>query len=404
MRLGLGAFRPCNVPTMRPVLVSCCAITKRASLGSKWAEYQGCKNWEGLLDPLDEKLRAEILRYGRFVQATYKAFNFDPSSSDYATCRYERDELLTLSGLDECGYVTTKNLQATSGIPVPRWIDRAPTWLTKQSSWIGYVAVTEDKKEISRLGRRDVVIAYRGTVTCLEWLENLRSMLTPLPSTSSDCGGPMVESGFWSLFTSGDDTCPSLRDSVREEVARLLEEYRGEPLSITVTGHSLGAALAILTAHDIKTTFRHGPPVTVVSFGGPRVGNGSFRRHLDRLGSKVLRIVNTNDVVTKVPGIVLEDDVAMPKDLPRTALPTWLHKTWVYADVGRELRVSTADSPFISSHVGNVAMCHELEVYLHLVNGFLSSGSPFRPMAKCEFLKKCHLRATIAKREKALVR
>jgi len=55
----------------------------RQKLGSKWREYQGLKNWEGLLDPLDENLRREIVKYSEFVQASYSAFEFNPQSENY---------------------------------------------------------------------------------------------------------------------------------------------------------------------------------------------------------------------------------------------------------------------------------------------------------------------------------
>ncbi|VVB03386.1 unnamed protein product [Arabis nemorensis] len=351
-------------------------------LGRKWKEYQGLQNWEGLLDPLDENLRREILRYGQFVESAYQSFDFDPSSSTYATCRFPRSTLLDRSGLPNSGYRLTKNLRATSGINLPRWIEKAPSWMATQSSWIGYVAVCQDKEEISRLGRRDVVISFRGTATCLEWLENLRATLTHLPDgpTGPSNSVPMVESGFLSLYTSG---AHSLRDMVREEISRLLQSYGDEPLSLTITGHSLGAAIATLAAYDIKTTFKRAPMVTVISFGGPRVGNRSFRRLLEKQGTKVLRIVNSDDVITKVPGVVLEqeDNVKMTASI----MPSWIQRRveetpWAYAEVGKELRLSSRDSPYVNSI--NVATCHELKTYLHLVNGFVSSTCPFRETAR----------------------
>jgi len=188
-------------------------------LGRRWAEYQGLNNWTGLLDPLDPALRSEILRYGEFVQAAYTCFDCDPSSPTYATCRYPKLSLLSDSGLPFTGYRVTRNLHASSGARLPRWADDiGPEWVTRQSSWIGYVAVCNDEDEIARLGRRDVVIAYRGTVTCMEWLENLRTTLTHLPSSATSresSPDPMVERGFWSLFTSCSLSYRSLRDQVR---------------------------------------------------------------------------------------------------------------------------------------------------------------------------------------------
>ncbi|XVF79754.1 hypothetical protein PTKIN_Ptkin15bG0015000 [Pterospermum kingtungense] len=361
--------------------------SKAVKLGDRWKEYQGIRDWEGLLDPLDENLRGEILRYGYFVEAAYRSFEFDSSIPTYGTCRYPKSTLLDRSGIPDTGYRLTRNLRATSGIQLPRWIEKAPSWVGTQSSWIGYVAVCQDKEEIARLGRRDVVIAFRGTATGLEWLENLRATLTPLPNAGSnpspDGSEPMVESGFLSLYTSGTPESPSLQELVRREVSRLLQTYGDEPLSLTITGHSLGAALAILTAYDIKTTLKRAPMVTVMSFGGPRVGNRSFRCQLEKQGTKVLRIVNSDDLITKVPGFVLEEDdnVLKNRNVPVAGLPCWIQKRvedtqWVYSEVGRELRLRSRDSPYLNST--NFATCHDLKTYLHLVNGFVSSTCPFR--------------------------
>ncbi|XP_012083706.2 phospholipase A(1) DAD1, chloroplastic, partial [Jatropha curcas] len=110
-----------------PVHLICHLATNySAKLGKKWQEYQGINNWEGLLDPLDDKLRREILRYGQFVEAAYRSFDFDPSSPTYATSKFPRNSLLSRSGIGQTGYRMTKNLRATCGLQLPRWIDRAP--------------------------------------------------------------------------------------------------------------------------------------------------------------------------------------------------------------------------------------------------------------------------------------
>ncbi|KAG8391516.1 hypothetical protein BUALT_Bualt01G0195800 [Buddleja alternifolia] len=376
-------------------------VSKATKLRDKWMEFQGVKNWEGLLDPLDDGLRDEILRYGEFVEAAYRCFDFDTSSPGYATSLYGKESMLTHCGLGKTGYKVTKSLHATCGVHLPSWADdRVPSWVSTRSSWIGYVAVCNDKNEIARLGRRDVVIAYRGTATCMEWLENLRATLTCLPSDmagkretlphqhnnvdsiydhkkTTDCD-TMVQSGFLSLYTSSSGTRPSLQDSIRDEINKILQKYADEPLSITVTGHSLGAALATLTAHDITTTFKHAPLVTVVSFGGPRVGNKNFQRELEKSGTKVLRIVNSDDPITRVPGFVLKDKKSTQVDVQTEAgLSNWLWRRvedtqFVYAEIGKELRVSSRDCPDLIN--GNVAACHDLKTYLHLVDSFVSSN------------------------------
>ncbi|KAK7295289.1 hypothetical protein RJT34_18195 [Clitoria ternatea] len=382
-----------NFPSMQ-------SYQKTEKLGKRWKEYQGMSNWDGLLDPLDENLRAEILRYGHFVEAAYKSFEFDPSSPNYANSRFPKTTLFERCGLPNTGYKVTKHLRATSGIQLPSWVRKAPTWVATQSSYVGYVAVCDNKEKIKRLGRRDVVVAFRGTTTCLEWLENFRASLTNLPFPCSskrafedndirDGSRAMVESGFLSLYTSSiptNSSSMSLQEMMKLEISRILETYNDEssPLSLTVTGHSLGAALATLTAYDIKTAFPK-LPVTVISFGGPRVGDRSFRCQLERQGTKVLRIVNSDDVITKVPGFVFDDDVVSDQGVHVAGVPSWIQKRveeapWVYSEVGRELRLCSRDSPYLGNT--NVATCHELNTYLHLVDGFVSSACPFRASAK----------------------
>ncbi|XP_020585006.1 phospholipase A(1) DAD1, chloroplastic-like [Phalaenopsis equestris] len=339
------------------------ASSASVRIGKRWTEFQGANNWDGLLDPLHPILRSEILRYGSFVQAAYSSCDLDPTSPTYASCRFPKHSLLRLSGLPFSGYRVTRNLHATSGSRLPHWAATAsPASLSLQSSWIGFIAVCHDKHELARLGRREIIIALRGTVTALEWLDNFRATLTHLTPSSSptqvrDQPEPKVQRGFWSLFTSSSTAHHSLRNQIREEIRRLLDQYGYHKTSITITGHSLGAALAVLTANDLSAMLGpSGPMVTVVSFGGPRVGNASFRRRVEKLGCRVLRIVNTSDVITKVPGFVDGKE-------KEGVIKKWLiSKTgWVYADIGRELRVSGRQS-------GNVAACHDLSHYLQLVN------------------------------------
>ncbi|KAF3786324.1 hypothetical protein EJ110_NYTH25676 [Nymphaea thermarum] len=53
---------------------------------------------------------------------------------------------------------------------------RSRAWSTK-TNWMGYVAVCYDPDEIKRLGRRDIVIAWRGTVTRMGWVEDFQAAL-----------------------------------------------------------------------------------------------------------------------------------------------------------------------------------------------------------------------------------
>ncbi|KAL3499678.1 hypothetical protein ACH5RR_038771 [Cinchona calisaya] len=361
----------------------------RNNLGSRWREYHGCNNWDGLLDPLDENLRREVVRYGEFVQAAYHCFHSNPamSADEAPSTRHV--------ALPDRSYRVTKSLYATSSIGLPKWVDDvAPDlgWMTQRSSWIGYVAVCDDRREIQRVGRRDIVIALRGTATCLEWAENMRDVLVQIPgeNDSTKTGQPKVECGFLSLYKTPGAYVPSLAQSVVEEIQRLIEQYKGETLSITVTGHSLGAALALLVANELSTCAPNVPPVAVFSFGGPRVGNRGFADQINANNVKVLRIVNNQDVITKIPGMFVSEK--LDKKLRESGAAAGALNAldnimpWAYSHVGTELRVDTKMSPYLKPNA-DVACCHDLEAYLHLVDGFLSSNCPFRANAKRSLVK-----------------
>ncbi|KAJ3706951.1 hypothetical protein LUZ61_010656, partial [Rhynchospora tenuis] len=335
------------------------------SIASRWHMYHGQSNWFGLLDPLDENLRRELVRYGDFVQSAYHAFHSMPSSP-----ASKNRHLI----LPDRSYRTTRSLYATSSVTLPDWAHRpgTPDWVTQRSSWIGYVAVCDSDREIARMGRRDITIVLRGTATCHEWFENLRASLTPLEEGEETQQGnntsqvPKVAQGFLSLYKSATEEVKSLSNSVIEEVKRLMELYKGEELSITVVGHSLGAALALLVADEVSACAPHVPPVAVVSFGGPKVGNQAFAERLENRRVKVLRVVNEGDVITRVPGL----------EIPRIG-----HVKEGYAHVGVELKVDSKASPCLRSDAGP-ACSHDLEAYLHLVDGFAGTGQPFRSDAK----------------------
>lgn len=137
---------------------------------------------------------------------------------------------------------------------------------------------------------------------------------------------------------------------------------------MTVTGHSLGSALAMLSAYDLaETGVVEGKAVCVLSFSGPRVGNRRFRQRFEEgLGVKALRVVNVHDTVPKVPGIFLNEGLRGLPDAVRRladALP------WSYSHVGVELALDHTHSPFLKP-TADPSCFHNLEAHLHLLDGY----------------------------------
>ncbi|CAA3008255.1 phospholipase A1-Igamma1, chloroplastic [Olea europaea subsp. europaea] len=81
----------------------------------------------------------------------------------------------------------------------------------------------------------------------------------------------------------------SASEQVMREVQKLVNYYkgRGEEVSLTITGHSLGGALALLNAYEAAKNFLS-LQINVISFAAPRVGNVAFRDELYQMGVKTL--------------------------------------------------------------------------------------------------------------------
>jgi hypothetical protein len=116
----------------------------------------------------------------------------------------------------------------------------------------------------------------------LDWLSNLNVGIALGP------GGLPVHAGFHEVWK-----------SIGPELAR--SALQGTPSRIHCVGHSLGGALATLSADHLSAL--GAAEVVLYTFGAPRVGDGLFSRSLSqRLGSeRILRVWHPADPVTMVP-------------------------------------------------------------------------------------------------------
>ncbi|KAJ4878903.1 Phospholipase A1-IIalpha [Raphanus sativus] len=340
----------------------------------RWEVLSGQNKWKGLLDPLDSDLRRYLIHYGEMAQVGYDAFNWDRKSEYCGDCYYPKSQIHARTGYLKANpfrYNVTKYIYATASIKLPlcfivRSLSKKASRV--QTNWMGYIAVATDEGK-AMLGRRDIVVAWRGTLQPYEWANDfdfpLESGVKVFPVTDSK-HVPRIGSGWLDVYTASDAMSPydtsSAREQVQAELKRLLEVYKNEEVSITFTGHSLGGVMSTLAAADLvhsrKNKIEAGlqskqVPITVFAFGCPRIGDQDFKRTVNsHKDLNILRIVNVPDVAPNYP-------------------------LFLYAEVGEVLQINTLNSTYLKRSL-NWRNYHNLEIYLHGIAGMQDKSGVFR--------------------------
>lgn len=147
---------------------------------------------------------------------------------------------------------------------------------------IGYKTVEFldiDGAQAYLLANNDLVtIAFRGTE----------------PSQPSDL---IADAKTWK---SKSKVAGKVHDGFYDEIEKVwdkIEEFTSKHKNkeCTITGHSLGGAMATICAARLQDKFEN---ICLYTFGSPRVGNKEFK---NSLSFKHNRWVNNNDAVTRVP-------------------------------------------------------------------------------------------------------
>ncbi|KAF4374758.1 hypothetical protein F8388_020279 [Cannabis sativa] len=346
------------------------------NIGRRWRVLSGEGEWQGLLDPLDSDLRRYIIHYGERVQAVVDSFIEESKSDNYGLSRYPKSNLFTKVGLESGNnpfkYEVKKYFYASAAFigdtcPPANELPVSPNAAAGNSKWLGFVAVTSDEgKEV--LGRRDILVSFRGTMPVIENCVDLKIGLVSASQIIGNDNNPKVHEGFYLYYTSSEPGSTynptSCRDQILAAVRELVDQYKDEEVSITFTGHSMGAAVATLAATDVTYNSYNKPtgrpdkafPVTAIVFASPHLGNNGFKATFSNLNNlHVLRVRNKRDPVPDLP-------VPIPIVLD-------------YVHVGQELVIDTLLSPYLKEAERTV---HELEVYLHGVAGTQGSSGGFR--------------------------
>ncbi|RKP09108.1 Alpha/Beta hydrolase protein [Thamnocephalis sphaerospora] len=197
----------------------------------------------------------------------------------------------------------------------------------------GYVAVREPsplqlQQQQHEIPNRQVILAFRGTLELRGLAHDLYFAKADqeIPSEYKHLFGelsaaeivetlaerPRVHSGFYQTTMSVMDTVlielDKLLGSHQADITTAQQQQQQQQQQLVIVGHSLGGAVAILTALQI---LHRRPPwlsnvrVCLYTFGEPRVGNAAFTRlvHLALADASfsVTRVTNAGDPVPSLP-------------------------------------------------------------------------------------------------------
>ncbi len=180
-------------------------------------------------------------------------------------------------------------------------IDDAPVLVAESS--------TDTQMAILTVGEGTTIV-FRGSESSEDWDTNLGTDLGRAAFDENVIQDEIVDEDKQELvYPYADESSSNAKMhkgfirayfSVRDRVHEYLRNHQVE--KVTVAGHSLGGALAILCAVDIQYNFGNRiSQIEVYTYGAPKVGNDGFCDSFNRRVPNSYRFVNGMDIVPALP-------------------------------------------------------------------------------------------------------
>lgn len=172
--------------------------------------------------------------------------------------------------------------------------------------WKAGDGITSQMAFIAYSPTAGIVIAHQGTNTSAaasvehDIRINQVSMHTSLTKIEKKVTGGQQEQDSQPISVAAgfQNAWLQTSDEVLKQVEIARKQYPN--VTITITGHSLGAAISLFDALAIQNKFKNATTDTVL-FGMPRVGNQQFANMVDAILPDQKHIINQRDPVPHLP-------------------------------------------------------------------------------------------------------
>lgn len=148
--------------------------------------------------------------------------------------------------------------------------------LTQAPGYIGY-----------NPSRNAIIVSFRGSQNIQNWIENFNFEKVPYVY----CLKCEIHSGFYADYL-------AVAGQISAKVQNILNKHPNA--KIVATGHSLGGAIAMITAMELRRIF-YNIEVEIHTFGAPRIGDVQLARHINNKIPNIYRVIHNKDIVPHLP-------------------------------------------------------------------------------------------------------
>ncbi|NJN20493.1 MAG: lipase family protein [Leptolyngbya sp. RL_3_1] len=136
------------------------------------------------------------------------------------------------------------------------------------------------------------ILVFRGSESKVDWFNNAQFRQKTYPYGDDSSTDVRFHRGFMAAYF-----------AVRDRLQAVIRQY--PTATLVVTGHSLGGALATIAALDLQynITQHSKQPLSVYTFGAPRVGNAALVESFSQRVPNSYRFVYGRDLVTHLPRV-----------------------------------------------------------------------------------------------------